>query len=199
MFECELKQEWQSSSVIASFNDDSSLAIVSTFRTERTEKENLQLLNKFKQLVRAKNLGFTELKSRWAEMNPDGSQNVSDERSLIVYGLSLDTALEFGKMFQQASIIFKDKDKCAEVCTTPFVDWKGVSHTVGSIVQTLNLKSTSTPFNINDARDIFEKRKGGPVSILIKSNRPFTLKELFEVEPPRGSTFSRTEKLIKIL
>lgn len=67
--------------LLSHFVDASSLAIISTSRTERAEKENLQLLSKFKQLVLAKNLGFTELKSRWVEMNPDGSQDVSDEHT----------------------------------------------------------------------------------------------------------------------
>lgn len=106
--------------------------------------------------------------------------------------------MAFGEELQQASIIFKNAEKCAEVCTTEFTDWQGKRHVPGNVVQTFNLRG-ATPFNTAMARDIVEKRRGGPVSIPLKSNRPFTLSEVDEVVQPSGATFSKHEKYVRVL
>ena len=68
---------------------------------------------------------------------------------------------------------------------------------VGNIVRTFNVSSTS-PLNLQDAKDIFEKRKGGPASMPIKSNRAFKLENVLEVESPKGSNFSEKERYTKV-
>lgn len=175
--------------ILGHFTDGSTLAIISTYRTERTDSENYRLLRELKSWAKAHKLGFTELKSRWVEQNPDGSADSSDERSLIIYGISLDDTIRLGGEYQQSSVIYKDKNRCAEVCTTTFTDYEGKAHKVGNVVRTFNVGGAS-PFNLADAEEIFGKRKGGPASMPIKSNRPFRLAEVFEVESPRGSNFS---------
>lgn len=175
--------------ILSHFTDKSALAIISTYRTERTDAENYQLLSKLKSWAKTHKLGFTELKSRWVEQNSDGSTDSSDERSLIIYGISLDDTIKLGGEYQQSSVIYKDKDRCAEVCTTAFTDYEGKTHKVGNVVRTFNVGG-SKPFNLADAEEIFSRRKGGPASMPIKSNRAFRLAEVFEVESPRGSNFS---------
>lgn len=175
--------------ILRHFTDDSTLAIISTYRTELTDSENRRLLSKLKSWARMHKLGFTELKSRLVEQNPDKSLDSSDERSLIIYWISLDDAIRLGGEYQQSSIIYKDKDRCAEVCTTAFTDYEGKAHKVGNVVRTFNVGG-SRPFNLADAEEIFGKRKGGPASMPIKSNRPFKLTEILEVESPHGSNFS---------
>lgn len=184
--------------ILKHFQDDSCLAIISSYRTERTEQENRKLLNKLKQEVKSLKLGFSELISRWSEIDSETKEVISsDERSLMIYGISLEDAIKFGQELQQSSIIYKNADKCAEVCTTEFIDYDGKEHKVGNIVRTFNV-SSSTPMNLQDAKDIFEKRKGGPASMPIKSNRAFKLESVLEVESPRGSTFSEKERYLKI-
>lgn len=185
--------------ILQHFQDDSSLAIISSYRTERTEAENKALLQKLKKKVRSLGLGFTELLSKWTEEDKETGEVVSsDERSLMIYGISLKDAVDFGKELQQSSIIYKSKDKCAEVCTIEFVDFDGVKHKEREVVRKFNIRGTS-PLNLEDAKNIFEKRKGGPTSKPLKSNRAFRLAELHEVESPRGSIFSDgKERYLKI-
>lgn len=184
--------------ILKHFQDDSCLTIISSYRTERTEQENRKLLNNLKQKVRSLKLGFSELISRLSEVDYETREVItSDERSLMIYGISLEDAIKFGQELQQSSIIYKNADKCAEVCTTEFIDYDDTEHKVGNIVRTFNVLG-STPLNLQDAKDIFEKRKGGPASLPIKSNRAFKLENVLEVESPKGSTFSEKERYMKI-
>jgi hypothetical protein len=156
------------------------------------------LLNNLKQKVRSLKLGFSELISRWSEIDSETKEVISsDERSLMIYGITLKDAIKFGQELQQSSIIYKNANKCAEICTTEFIDYDGKEHKVENIVRTFNI-SGSTPMNLQDAKDIFAKRKGGPASIPIKSNRAFKLENVLEVESPKGSTFSEKERYMKI-
>lgn len=190
--------EISTSRILQHFLDDSSLAIVSTFRVERTKSENMNLLRKFKNQLKAKKIGFTEIVSRWVEQNQETGENESsDERSLLAYGISLEDAMAFGKEFQQSSIIFKNNEKCAEVCTNDFIDWEGHEFKTGDVVRVFNVRS-KTPFNLEDAKEIFAKRKGGPASNPIKSNRAFRLSEMYQVESVHPNTFSTTERLIRL-
>ena len=53
--------------------------------------------------------------------------------------------------------------------------------------------------NINDAEEIFAKRKGGPVSKPVgRRAKPFTLKEVYVVESPRASYFQDRSTKTKI-
>ena len=58
--------------------------------------------------------------------------------------------------------------------------------------------SGSAPFNLKDAEDIFSKRKGGPASMPVKSNRAFRLDEMYEVESEKATTFSARERWIPL-
>lgn len=189
--------EISTSRLLKHLSDNKTLAIISTYRTERTEAENRSLLGKLKRDVRSMGLGFTEFIARWVQDN-DGETEASDERSLMIYGISLDKAIELGQEYEQSSIIFKSSDKCAEVCTTAFTDYEGVSHTVGNIVRTFNMNS-DRPLNIDQAKAIFSQRMGGPASMPVKGNRPFNLQEVLEVESARGSTFTTKERYIKLI
>ena len=180
--------------ILSHFKDNGTLAIISTYRTERPEAENKKLLNKLKAECKVLKLGFTEFISRWVEKDPETNDSVtSDERSLMIYGISLETAMHLGQEYDQSSIIFKDKSKCAEVCTCDFKSYDGKSFKPNDVVRKFNLDSNK-PLNLSKAENIFEKRLSGPASKAIKSNRAFTLSEVLEVEAPRGSNFSTTER-----
>lgn len=186
--------------ILKHFQDISSLAIVSAFRSENTAKENMSLHKKLKNEVKKMGFGFSELVSKWSETDPDTNEVISsDERSLMVYGIPLNDAMQIGISNGQSSIIYKDANRCAEVCTTEFIDYAGKKHKVGSIVRKFNLHSKS-PLNLDDAKEIFKGRLGGAASKPVKSNRPFQLKEVLEVESPRGSVFSNgEERYFKVL
>ena len=139
-------------------------------------------------------LGFSELKSKWVEIDPSSGKPIeSNERALMVYEISLKKAMELGQYYSQSSIIYKDASKCAEVCTMPFIDADGKKHNAGNVVRTFNAKSSS-PLNLDAAKEIFAGRQCGPASKAVKSNRPFFLKEVCIVEPPRGSMHSDGEE-----
>lgn len=151
--------------LLSHFTDENDLAIISTYRTSRTERQNRQLLQELKRSVRGMDLGYTELVSRWVEQNPDtGVNEASDERSVIIYGIELQDAIALGQKYEQSSIIYKSAGKCAEVCTNAFTDWNGKNFKPGQIVRTFNVSTSPTPFNLDKAREIFSRRSGGPAS-----------------------------------
>ena len=163
-------------------------AIISPYRSERSDKENKYLLAELKKF--AKEYGFVEFVSRWVE---DGE--AFDERSLFISNMPKKEAIALGKKYGQSSVIVKDEDGCYEVCTTPFENFNA-----GDIVRRFNIDGKKV-LNIDDAEAIFSKRVGGPVSKPVKGNRPFTLKtvdEMYEVEQPRPSYFQdkESQKLI---
>lgn len=180
--------------------DDTAFAIISPYRREYSEEENLARMAKLKAEVRGLKLGFNQLISRWVE---DGQ--ASDEQSLLISNITKEKALELGKSFNQSSIIFKDSTGCQEICTTGFVD-EGKTYSPGDVVRVFNTTGNHI-LNIEEAREIFSKRRGGPASMPIKGNRPFTLKEnraiesfeLYEVEQPKPSYFQNKERKIKII
>ncbi|MBO7696672.1 MAG: DUF3293 domain-containing protein [Methanobrevibacter sp.] len=162
-----------------------SWAIISPFRSERSYKENMELLRELKNT--AKKYGFVEFVSRWVE---DGE--AFDERSLFISNIPKAEAVRLGKKYNQSSVIVKDENGCYEVCTTPFE-----AYSAGDVVRRFNIDGKKV-LNVSDAENIFSKRVGGPVSKPVKGNRPFTLKtvdEMYEVEQPRPSYFQKEEKL----
>ena len=183
--------------ILSHLSDDKTMAVVSTYRTERTEDENRSLLKRFKAEVRDMKLGFSELVSKWVEEDDEGKMISSDERSLAVYGISREDALEFGRQYQQSSILFKDSTGCYELCTCAFTDYDGNKFSPGDVVRKFNIGG-SKPLNLNDAKEIFSKRKGGPASMPVKSNRAFRLNEMYEVESEKATTFSSRERWIPI-
>ena len=142
-----------------------------------------------KRKVRNAGFGFIQFVSRWVE-----NGEAFDEESLMCPEMDGDTAIELGKDFEQSSVIICEDGKVYEICTTPFE-----TYTDGDIVRTFNL-SGNTPMNIQDAEEIFAKRKGGPVSKpKYGKAKPFTLKEMYEIEAPRASYFQTQPRRLKIL
>lgn len=175
---------------------DDNFAIISPYKYERDilpdklEKQNKSKLKQFKHEIRNQGYGYIELVARWVEENELGDLEYSDEHSLLIPNLPKDLAMKYGKQYNQSSIIIKDDNGCKEICTTPFIDWQNKKYNVGDTVRTFNLDANDKGvMNIEDAKEIFTKRKGGPASKPLKDERPFTLKEVYEVEEPRPSYF----------
>lgn len=163
------------SRVYKHLSDDSQCAIISTYRQERSEEENKRLFKELKKSVKQGGFGYIEFVSRWVE---DGES--SDEESILIPGCPLKQALIWGKAYDQSSIIFKDSEGCREICTEPFETYKPFE-----VVRVFNNVGPGM-LNLNDAKEIFERRKGGPASGLKKGDgRAFTLKvqEKLEARP----------------
>lgn len=163
------------------------MAIISPYRSEYSEEENKSRMKSLKSIIRSNKLGFVEFLSRWVEDN-----EAFDERSLMIPNIDLNLALKLGKEFEQSSIIYKDDDGCREICTTAFE-----TYSPGDIVRTYNISGDKV-LNVSDAEAIFSKRVGGPVSKPVKGGKPFTLKTVEEIEPPRASYFHQNERRFRI-
>lgn len=198
-----IKEDINESSMSRIYNklvDDSSCAIISTYRGERSEAENKRLLSELKSIVK-KDYGFIEFISRWTETNEDGDIVSSDERSLLIPNISLERSMELSKKYDQASFIYKDETGCREVCSTKFKSWDGVVYTPGDVVRTFNTNvDDRTILNLKDAEEIFAKRKGGPASYIVKGGgqKSFHLSEVLEVSDARPSYFQKDKSYIKI-
>ena len=128
--------------ILSHFKYNGTLAIISTYRIERSEAENKKLLNKLKSECKALKLGFTEFIYRFVEKNLETNSSVtSDERLLVIYGISLETAMHLGQEYDQSSIVFKDKNKCAEVCTCDFKPYDSRSITLNDVVRKFNFNN----------------------------------------------------------
>jgi hypothetical protein len=188
------------SRIYKKLTDESSCAIISTYRSERNDAENLKLLQELKQEVKSK-YGFIEFISRWSEATDEGVI-ASDERSLLISNIELSEAMHLAKQYDQASFIYKDEDGCREICSNKFTSWDGVTYTPGDIVRYFNTKrDDKTILNLEDAREIFAKRKGGPASYLVKGGgqKAFHLDEVLEIENVRPSYFQKQPTYITIL
>lgn len=187
------------SRIYKKLTDDSSCAIISTYRGERSEQENRKLLNDLKNIARSK-YGFIEFISRWSE-DIGGEVVSSDERSLLIPNITFSEALRLAQKYDQASFIYKDKDCCKEYCSNDFKDYDGKYFSVGDTVRTFNTnKDDKNILNLTDAREIFERRKGGPASYLVKGSgqKAFHLEEVLEVEGARASYFQKGNSTICI-
>ena len=175
------------SRIYAHLTNTDNLAIISPYRAENDDSKNKSRMNEMKSIVRNDlKLGFSQFISRWVE---DGES--FDEESLMIYNISFEDAFALSQKYHQSSFIYKKEKSCEEICTTEFSDGNK-TYKPGDVVRTFNINGDSI-LNIKDAEAIFSKRKGGPASMPIKSNRPFTLKtveEVIEVIQPSPSTFS---------
>lgn len=169
------------------------VAIISPYRGEFSEKENKQRLTKLKSDVRQLGYGFNQLISRWVE---DGE--AFDEQSLFIPQISYKEAYALSKKYNQSSFIFKDENGLREICTTPFENYSE-----GDVVRTYDTNKDRL-FNFKDAEAVFSKRVGGPGSQLLKggNKKPFqfkTVNEVWEVHQPRPSYHQRDYWFSRIL
>jgi hypothetical protein len=104
--------------------------------------------------------------------------------------------MQLAKKYNQASFIYKDKEGCREICATKFESWDGDGkiYMPGEVVRTFNTnRDDRTILNLEDAKEIFAKRKGGPASYLVKGGgqKAFHLSEVLEVVETRASYFHK--------
>ena len=152
-------------------------AMISAYRSENSLEQNKKLHAQLKSDVRDLGLGFIEFDSKWVEDNYS-----SNEEALLIPNIEFKDAISLGKKYNQSSIIYMDK----EYCTTPFENYKP-----GDVVRTYNLGKGNI-MNLKDAEEIFSGRLlNRAVSKPKKGSniKPFTLSEVWEVIPPKPTTF----------
>ena len=176
--------ESNTSRIYNHLSDDSNCAIISAYRGEYPVKENKEHHKELKSDVRKMGLGFIEFTSRWVE---DGES--FDEESLLIPNIDFDKAIKLGKKYEQASVIYKDKDRCVEICTTPFE-----TYTPGDVVRTYNNVGPNM-LNLSAANEIFERRKDGPASMPKNGGKAFNLQVVEKLEA-RPSYFKGPEEKI---
>ena len=79
--------------------------VISPFRKEFSNKENLDRYKELKEIVRERGYGFIELKGGYQE--EDGFVN---EKSLFIPNIKKNEMLELGKKYNQHSVIVKDSN-----------------------------------------------------------------------------------------
>ena len=80
-----------------------SFGVVSAFRDEKSNTENKERHSELKSMIRKSGYGFIEMRGGY-----NGDQGFVQEYSLFVPNVSRKDIMEFGKAFDQHSVIFKD-------------------------------------------------------------------------------------------
>ncbi len=121
------------------FTDDSvSFAIISVKGLDNGKALEL------KKDVESRGFGFTEFIGRWIEGGSEHSEN-----SLLIPNISFKKAFGLGRKYEQPSIVYKDRNGCAEYCTTPFDDYSA-----GDVVR-LYYFDKDRPLNTASVKELF--------------------------------------------
>lgn len=107
---------------------DHDLAVVSAYRSQFSEEENLQRHQRLMSLVRRAGYGYFVLNAKWSEHG-----EVSEEKSLLVPNMDRQTAIDFGHKFDQTSILTRGEAGVQEVAS---MDRDG--HRVGEVIRTFS-------------------------------------------------------------
>ena len=96
----------------------STFAIISTLYSENTIEEKKELHHRFKGFVRNNlNLGYIDIEGSCFETNEGGEKIYERERSLLIPNIDIESAIILGVQLNQESILFKDKDRIANIST----------------------------------------------------------------------------------
>jgi hypothetical protein len=112
-----IKKELQESSLSRIWqhivNPETSFAVISAFREEFSEEENLKRHEKLKQQIRSLGYGLIEQKSGYSY--EDNKNVIVDEKSFFIPNIDFVSALKLGNLFKnnlpQESILYKSPDK----------------------------------------------------------------------------------------
>lgn len=137
----ELREKLNESSLSRVFQHlegDSSFGVVSAFRDDLPAAENKQRHTDLKDMVRKAGYGFVELRGGYT-----GDQGFVQEYSLFIPSAKKKDTIEFGKAFNQHSVIYKDSSEFIMIGTN---ENAGVGSTIMNFVR-------GGKNNINMAKD----------------------------------------------
>lgn len=182
------------SRIYRQLTDDSDCAIISAYVDDESKEENKKSFTQLKADVRKAGYGYRTFVSRWVS---DGI--AFDEEALFIPKIDYKTAFRLSSKYKQKSFIYKNKNKCVEICTTSFETYKE-----GDVVRTYNISGNNT-LNIEQAQQIFSRKLSGPASKPVKgsNSKPFNLQvenyELLERYDPKASYFEDKPHYDKIM
>ena len=108
----EYLQESSLSRIMTHVTKTENFGVMSPFRKEFSDKENLEHYKELKELVREKGYGFIELKGGYQE-----ETGFVNEKSLFIPNIKKKEMMELGKKYDQHSVIIKDNKAFAMVGT----------------------------------------------------------------------------------
>jgi hypothetical protein len=117
--ELQLMKESSLSRVWQHVEGDGSFAVISASRKQFTDDQNKLRYIALKAIVKAKGLGFIELKGGYTETNEAGAKVDVKEDSLLIPNISAKDAIDFGVIFDQDGVLFKRAGQFSEVATSP--------------------------------------------------------------------------------
>jgi len=134
------------SRIIQHIEGDDDFAVISAYRTENTDKQDLAAHVKLKEVVRSLNLGYIEQDSGYTYKDKEtGESEIRKERSLFIPNIDYKTAMDIGKQFDQESILFKSKDKGFVLVYTKNGEKKdGTKFNAGDVELTFKSKKDNT-------------------------------------------------------
>ena len=100
------------SRIMTHINKTENFGVMSPFRKEFSDKENLNRYKELKEVVREKGFGFIELKGGYQE-----EEGFVNEKSLFIPNIKRKDMLELGKKYDQHSVIVKNKNSFAMIGT----------------------------------------------------------------------------------
>jgi hypothetical protein len=98
--ESSLSRIWQH------ITNNDKFAVISAFKAELTEEENMERHDRLRSDIRRLGLGYVEQKSVYSYSA--GSKQTVEEKSFFIPKINLEQALGLGKKYEQETIIYKD-------------------------------------------------------------------------------------------
>lgn len=108
----EVLEESSLSRVWKFVEEDKNFGVISPFRNEYSKEENLQRYKELKTKVREAGYGFIELRGGF---NEEGT--LVEEMSLFIPNVSKEDIINWGKDYDQYSVIYKDSNEFVEIGT----------------------------------------------------------------------------------
>jgi hypothetical protein len=103
------------SRVLQHWNQDKPCAVISAYRTEYSDSENLHRHAELLKKIRDLRLGYIELDAHWQQpATADKLAQKSYERSFCIPGMEIEDAIELGGQFEQYSVLAKDDGQMVE-------------------------------------------------------------------------------------
>jgi hypothetical protein len=130
------------SRIIHHINNTENFGVISPFRKENSDKQNEQNYKELKSLVRKGGHGFIELRGGYV-----GDEGFFAEKSLFIPNISRKEMVEFGKNYNQHSIISKTKQNFALIGTNKIAG-------IGKTLDKFDVGGRS--INVDDVGDKFE-------------------------------------------
>lgn len=100
------------SRIFQHIENDNSFGVVSAFRGDFNEKENMVRHNELKKLVRGAGYGFIEMRGGY-----NGDEGFVQELSLFIPNINRKDIITFGQQYDQHSVIFKDSSEFSLIGT----------------------------------------------------------------------------------